>query len=313
MLTPGEILKDKRNEIGKTIFEVAQETRILEKYIKQIEANQFDQFDSPVFARGFIKIYAQYLNLDQDKVLALFRRTSKGLEEKDNKKKKRWFNNLDNSKNVKNILIAVTAVLFIIFGAFIYTQLYLYQLQPKLEVFTPVNGLVTEQESIKVEGLTNEKNKVVINGNEIENRNGSFSTDYKLTLGENVITVISENRRNVNKITQNVIKVQYNKPAENTEVPEVPILKSFNITVKVKSEASWVRLIIDQKQKIAQILNPNYSGKFKVASDFELVTGRPDMTEIYVNNEKKSLTNDTESGVASIKCSINNNEIVCPR
>ena len=71
MITAGEIIKNKREELKKDLNRVSSDTKIQKRYLEYIENNQFDKFDSDIFACGFLKIYSQYLDLDIQKVLAL--------------------------------------------------------------------------------------------------------------------------------------------------------------------------------------------------------------------------------------------------
>ena len=74
MITAGEILKKKRESLGKSLNTASQETKIQKRFLVDIESNDYSEFDSAVFLTGFIKIYSQYLGLDTEKILALYRR-----------------------------------------------------------------------------------------------------------------------------------------------------------------------------------------------------------------------------------------------
>lgn len=60
---------------------------------------------------------------------------------------------------------------------------------PKLEVASPANGLVTDAASIEVKGTTEAGAKVLVNGNEVTNNSGQFSTTINLNEGANAIKV----------------------------------------------------------------------------------------------------------------------------
>ena len=76
MITAGEVLKNKRELLKKSLEKVSADTKIQKRFLEYIENNQFEYFDSEVFLTGFIKIYAEYLDLDTSKVLALYRRSN---------------------------------------------------------------------------------------------------------------------------------------------------------------------------------------------------------------------------------------------
>ena len=62
MITAGEVLKKKRNSLGRSLEVSSQETRIQKRFLVYIENNDFEKFDSEIFLTGFIKIYSQYLD-----------------------------------------------------------------------------------------------------------------------------------------------------------------------------------------------------------------------------------------------------------
>lgn len=75
MLTPGKILKYYRIKKNFTLDDVSSATKIPLEQLGKVEADSFDNTDSEVFYKGFIKNYSDFLNLDTEKILAIFRRT----------------------------------------------------------------------------------------------------------------------------------------------------------------------------------------------------------------------------------------------
>ncbi len=75
MLTPGKILKYYRIKKELSLSDVSSATKIPVEQLQQIEKDAFNNPESEVFYKGFIKNYSDYLNLDTDKILAIFRRT----------------------------------------------------------------------------------------------------------------------------------------------------------------------------------------------------------------------------------------------
>ncbi len=62
--TIGQKLESARQSKGVSISEAGEATKILSKLIKAMEADDFGALSAPVYAKGFIKMYAQYLGLD---------------------------------------------------------------------------------------------------------------------------------------------------------------------------------------------------------------------------------------------------------
>lgn len=62
----GSYFQSKREEQGYSIEDVARKTNISHRYIEAIEQEDFDDFPAGVYAKGFIRNYARFLNLDQE-------------------------------------------------------------------------------------------------------------------------------------------------------------------------------------------------------------------------------------------------------
>jgi uncharacterized membrane protein YdcZ (DUF606 family) len=62
--TIGQKLEAARQAKGVTVSEAGQATKILSKFIEAMEADDFGALSAPVYAKSFIKMYAQYLGLD---------------------------------------------------------------------------------------------------------------------------------------------------------------------------------------------------------------------------------------------------------
>lgn len=60
----GEILKEKREELGLDLKEVAHSLRIQYEYLKALERNEFEKLPPDVYTRAYIREYARFLNID---------------------------------------------------------------------------------------------------------------------------------------------------------------------------------------------------------------------------------------------------------
>ena len=73
MQSLGERLQEARQRLGVTTREAADVTKIRSDFLQAMEANQFESIPlSDVYKRGFTKIYAKYLRLDEEKAVADF-------------------------------------------------------------------------------------------------------------------------------------------------------------------------------------------------------------------------------------------------
>jgi len=62
--TIGQKLEAARQAKGVTVSEAGRATKILSKFIEAMEADDFGALSAPVYAKSFIKMYAQYLGMD---------------------------------------------------------------------------------------------------------------------------------------------------------------------------------------------------------------------------------------------------------
>ena len=70
MATIGQQFKAAREAKGASESEAATATKILTKIIVAMEADDFSVMAAPTYAKGFIRLYAEYLGLDPDPLVA---------------------------------------------------------------------------------------------------------------------------------------------------------------------------------------------------------------------------------------------------
>jgi cytoskeletal protein RodZ len=68
----GSLLKKAREELGYTLEDVAQETKIQKRYIIDLEEENYDDMPGKIYEKGFLKTYATLLGLDVDEVIELY-------------------------------------------------------------------------------------------------------------------------------------------------------------------------------------------------------------------------------------------------
>jgi cytoskeleton protein RodZ len=74
----GAILRQARNRRAVELAEVEAATRIRLKYLRAIEAEDWDALPEGVYARGFIRTYASFLGLDGERLAEEYRREVEG-------------------------------------------------------------------------------------------------------------------------------------------------------------------------------------------------------------------------------------------
>lgn len=70
LTAPGGRLRAAREAKGLAIGQVVEALRVEQRLVEAMEANEFAAFDAPVYARGFVRKYAQFLDLSPEEMLA---------------------------------------------------------------------------------------------------------------------------------------------------------------------------------------------------------------------------------------------------
>jgi len=77
-MSVGEILRKTREHYGQTIFDVEQNLNIRASQLQALEQEDLDQIPGRVYAIGFVRAYSEYLGLDGDKMVHLFKAQTVG-------------------------------------------------------------------------------------------------------------------------------------------------------------------------------------------------------------------------------------------
>ena len=66
----GEYLRREREMRGVTLEEISAATRISIRFLEAIENEELSKLPGGIFTRSFVRTYARYLGLDEERVLA---------------------------------------------------------------------------------------------------------------------------------------------------------------------------------------------------------------------------------------------------
>lgn len=73
MKSIGSMFREKREERGWSVEEVARKTKIRIRYIRAMEEEDFDAFPAGFYTRGFLRSYAEHLGLDPNQAVRRYR------------------------------------------------------------------------------------------------------------------------------------------------------------------------------------------------------------------------------------------------
>jgi len=210
MKTVGEIIKDKRLELGVSFQEIEKQIKISQRYLKAIEENRFDQISSLTTAKGFIRNYAICLGLSPDTLLAIFRRDygdnqtiailpKLSLQSENNRRS--WW-------TPKSTLLLVIGILVLLIGGYLGGQYYRLMTGPKLVLISPLDGQVVT-DKVVIEGDTVIDATIKIQGIlTAVDEQGHFKQEIIMPRGDTILTVEATDRNNKNQIKKVRIKVE---------------------------------------------------------------------------------------------------------
>lgn len=195
MKTVGQILKESRVKKEVSLDEVARETKIRKPYLLALEKDDYQSLPSVTTSKGFIRNYAQFLGLEPERVVAVFKRDYRRIQEQraifpsriDLTKQFKW--------SPKKTSILIIALFVFVFFTYLGYQYHGLLGKPSLEIYSPADNQQTIEEQIVVKGKTNPDNSVTINGSLTQlNDQGEFNYRLRLVSGENKIVIETTNR-----------------------------------------------------------------------------------------------------------------------
>lgn len=202
-LTVGEKLKKIREENFYTTKRLAKRLLIHEKYVKAIEAGDYDYLPGEMYTKNFIGSYAKFFKKNSVPFLNQYLEEIKekrtiyiktNLEKSSTKPLVFWgANNL-----VRNLAISLIIIIFISYIGF---EIKKIVTPPELIVYAPQDEQVIRKPTIKIIGKTEKEAKLKINGTIIMPRlDGTFEEEIDLQRGLNIIKISSAKKYSKEKI-----------------------------------------------------------------------------------------------------------------
>jgi cytoskeletal protein RodZ len=196
MKTVGSILKEARLAKNLTLADVEKVTKIRAKFLDAIEQDAYHVLPSPIYAKGFVKNYGEYLGLESTRVMAFFRRQTVDV------KRSAILPHKDEDIGSKALritpgrfialIISSFILVFLVYFGFQYQKLYM---APTLTITTPAQESIVKEKKLDILGSTNPDATVTVNGVSVTVRSdGRFFTQITAEPGVNTITILATSR-----------------------------------------------------------------------------------------------------------------------
>jgi cytoskeleton protein RodZ len=188
-MSVGEILRKTREHYEQSLGEVEENLRIRSSQLEALEKLELDKLPGRVYAIGFVRAYSEYLGLDGDKMVRLFKAQSVGKRHKPNLKFPVTYDE-NNSPNLTVILMSlVGTILLISYWVIFHTptqhqeaippvpqilkknqvETLAAQIPEKIELFEDVNAPSTQFNAMELHvtqdswvEITNAKNEIIL-------------------------------------------------------------------------------------------------------------------------------------------------------
>lgn len=219
VLTAGECLKRKREELNISIKDVSEKINIKISYLKNLENSNYEELPPDVYVRGFIKSYAQFVGIDSEKMAEIYNR-EKNIESKIGKKfkKKENHKNRFTAQNYAIITPKIVVAFFslcisLLIGYYLWHQINSFSSTPYLFISSPLEDQIVNNPELIIEGETEEETVIKINGQSIfVNSNGYFKESITLQPGANIFIIEAINK--FDKTAKEIRSIIYEKKLE---------------------------------------------------------------------------------------------------
>lgn len=206
----GQCLREAREKCGMNLKQIAKRTNITECYLLAIENGNVEKLPAPIFQKNYVREFARVVGLCPDKTSRQYMEEEIIICEEDQNE-----NSLNKKKHMRRYLsnlpffVRAIGMVGVLGLAFLYLGFQIKNIvePPRLEVYSPTDGYVTDRPIVTVQGQTDPEVKIDINGQEIGNGvDGRFREEIDLSEGVNTITVTAQKKHGkTTTLTNNVI------------------------------------------------------------------------------------------------------------
>jgi transcriptional regulator with XRE-family HTH domain len=205
--TFGQVFERYRTNENISISKVEDDTKISSRMINAIENNDYNSFPDDLYIRNLIKVYANYLSLDYNRLLALYEE-AKPTESEEMKgiKITRPTKVYVTPKIIQYAVIILIVIFLLIYLGWQVNKIFD---APDLIIIEPVHEVITNKNFIEVRGETEKEAQVFINEKEIFlDANGQFKATLDLQKGLNIIKIRAAKKHSRENIIYREVLVQ---------------------------------------------------------------------------------------------------------
>lgn len=264
------LLKQAREESGLSRSAVALRSKIPERYIALFEDDTNSAMPDDVYVKIYLKAYGKFLGFEANTLLDLYKKEKARFAppaETTGTRRTRTASRSTSqrrhpTKSVPESALYVTpkliqnaflALTLIGFAAYFGLQIKKLISPPEVTLLSPVDGLVTEDRSLIVEGRTESEVTVRINGKQVSpDADGKFRDSLDLKEGLNLITITGSKKHSKNMtVTRRVIVTEKERPVVAAPT-EGTVQEETDESLKAAAEAAKAPVVAETPKPIVK-------------------------------------------------------------
>lgn len=315
--TVGDIFQEKRRRNVLTLEDAAKKLKIQIKYLRALEQGNYKDLPADVYIRGFIRSYAEYLDLDIDAMLELYKTESNIINNIDKKNKDK-----NEEKEFKSSRVIITpriakiaAAILVIAGIFFYLWYQISGLSaaPRLTVSEPMTDKTISEDSMVIIGQTKAGADVAINGQSVYvDEEGNFKESVALQEGLNNLRIVASNKLDKENVIERKVMVEKeeetqiaakDKNDDESEEEKQPtkINDEIELTVSIKDLATWIHVEEDGKIAYSGTMLPDSEQTFRAQDNITLSSGKANSTYVIFNGKDIGSLGDSAEAIRDMK------------
>lgn len=252
----GEILKAKREKKGLDFEAVREDTGIIREHLEALESNDFLHFPNKVYARSFLRDYANYLCLDTFKILETFEEEYKKLTAEPEKEEEpapapseeiKFSEELPTESSFLNKTVGIFVVFVLLcVGAFFIGRAF---------------GNKDADKTVNVPKPAAQEGTFV----PVENKPATVNVPEKKSQDDKVAAAVKE--------------------ADKQAEKEIAKAREFDTVTVYAHRNIWVKIEVDGKPAYEGTIKSGANLEFKVRNNIKLRGGEPTACQINVNGK----------------------------
>lgn len=283
LVSVGKLLQQRRVELGMSLGDIELATRIRGKYLRALEADDYQTLPHPSYSQGFVKAYAKFIGLDAAQLTDRFAENAPSAPAHIARRNSRV--NLGQNLSLRSLTLGLVVLILGAVGGYLFWQYSSLTAPPHLEVTNPSHDQVLYGSLITVDGHVTGGADVFVNDSPIlSDANGNFSDSIALQEGVNAVRITARNHLGKSTtVTRNILAHVPKTDLSNT-LPAASF-DGIAVRVEIKDVTASVVVRADGKEVFRGTMLPGTVQTFKATTKILLTTNNGGATALTVTNQ----------------------------